>query len=616
MVKNKKKTESAITTELSKFLFGGAGEKYLGFRFADKELQEDGSWKTLPSRWDRKEKRWVYNYDHPEYWSVPQGNWYWKTSALNDHLRGNHRGLVVHEDTDATSVPFLAVDLDRHHKEDERKHIERVVRVGRLCQRLFPHLRWLAEVNLNNGSTKLFGFARKHLTINKAREMAKTLHTAVVQITGNKNTEVFCHNMPQILLPFRNDKCTIITGGELGKTHRYKIINNKREYFQAYSMCEFDAWFQGHGHYDEQTLTETLERACDYKVTSPIGDITITKPVSLAQRMMEEAYREAMGLDVPQPSLSSLRSDKDAPLGRGINGGFGPDGVLSPSASNNLDDIRSITNAFSRKREFSLWLARRLRRLPTVDEVLNAYKKNKLFNGSWEDKESKRRADFKSILPFIDKTFDPDKCGQNNSQRPELDEKIKMWQGRSTVQFVWKTNYTTIINQKKVVDEYGNVNCTAGKVRHVSGKKIHLVMAIIDQVRKPDGGIPRDSIQGWWQELAAEGKLPNWSIDTWVAYRQVLVQIGWITVNHGYSHRNHVAKTCVIVFGNGPLVGCVYTFPSDNNNNTTTSITVVTHSSPYFWGSDNDFIPRPPPREQPPPFRRFLPSLEEQISWN
>ncbi|MEZ5951201.1 MAG: hypothetical protein R3C12_18710 [Planctomycetaceae bacterium] len=70
-----------------------------------------------------------------------------------------------------------------------------------------------------------------------------------------------------------------------------------------------------------------------------------------------------------------------------------------------------------------------------------------------------------------DKTFDPDKCGQNNSQRPELDEKIKMWQGRSTVQFVWKTNYTTIINQKKVVDEYGNVNCTAGKVRHVSGKK-------------------------------------------------------------------------------------------------------------------------------------------------
>lgn len=608
-------SESQTTKNLAWYLFSGSGTKYLGFRFADKELQEDGSWETLPSRWDRKEKRWVYNYDHPEYWSVPQGNWYWKTSALNDHLRGKPRGLVVHEDTDATSVPFLAVDLDRHHKEDKRKHIERVVRVGRLCQRLFPHLRWLVEVNLNNGSTKLYGFARKHLPINKAREMAETLHAAVVQITGDKNTEVFCHNMPQILLPFRQDKCTIITDSELGKTQRYKIINGKREYFEAYSMCEFDSWLYGHGHYDEQTLIETLERACEYKVVSPIGDIKTQKPVSKSEQMMHEAYREAMGL--PVSDIRGFAPKSDGTLGRAINRDSKAFGGVRPTASQNLDDIRNIANAFHRKHEFSMWLSRRLRRVPTADEVLSAYKEHKMFNGSWETKEKSRRSDFSYILPFVEKSFDASLCGTGNCLRPELNNRINLWKGRAVVTFVWKTEFHTTINQVRVVDEYGNASFTCGKQRTVSGKQLPIVMAIIDQVRKErsDGGIPRDSIQGWWEELAQDGLLPAWNKETWQAYRQVLVQIGWMSVNHKYSHRQHQAKTCKILYGN-KLVGVVYTYPTATNNNTPTPITVVAHSTTTNLGSDDDSTPRPPPRGQPPPIRRYLPSFEEQISWS
>ncbi|HCS50104.1 MAG TPA: hypothetical protein DIW81_00705 [Planctomycetaceae bacterium] len=617
--KIKKKSESKITTDLSWNLFAGAGEKFLGFKFADRDLQDDGTWAIVKkSKWDVDEKMWVANYDHPEYWTVPENRNVWQHSVLLKHLQGKHRGIVATSDSGVSDVPFIAADIDRHHNENAEKHIERVIRVGRQCILMFPHLRWLVEVNPNNGSSKIYGFGRKAIGICKARIMAEKLHSVVVQITG-QNTEVFPHNMPQILLPFRRDKITIIAGGELNKVDRYKIINRKRVPYITYSMCEFHEWWRGSQQYDEKALIETLEKACACQVMSPIGDIAITKSLSLAQQMMEQAYREAMGftnsddVDVQGFALKS----SEPPTGS-ANRISKPNGRLPKNSSQILDSIRKNPNAFDRKREFSLWLSRRLRRVPTVDEVLDAYKEHKMFNGLWEDKELKRRADFRAILPYVAKSFDASMCGHDKSQRPELDQKINLWKGRATSTFVWQTKFTTIINQKRKVDEYGTVTYSNGKKRKVCGKKLPLVMAIVEQVRsdKSDGGIPRDSIQGWWEDLADEGKLPKWSIDTWQAYRQILVQIGWICVNHDYSHRQHKAKTCKITYGNEPLVGTIYTYPSNTYSNTTTSIIVVTHSSQENLASDNDLIPRPPPMAQPPPIRRFLPSFEEQISWN
>ena len=57
--------------------------------------------------------------------------------------------------------------------------------------------------------------------------------------------------------------------------------------------------------------------------------------------------------------------------------------------------------------------------------------------------------------------------------------------------------------------------------------------------------ISRDSIQGWWNELA---ELPEWKKDNkkdnyyYLACRNVLVKMGWFKIDHQY-HRGQ-AKKC------------------------------------------------------------------------
>lgn len=611
----KKKSEAEITKELSWFLFSGQGDKYLGFRFADRELDVDGSWKIVPGRWDHDQKRWVANYDHPEHWTAEKSHNHWQCSALLKHLQGQFRGLVTTEDSGCTHVPFLASDLDRHHGENAYQHVQRVIKVGRLCKKMFPHLRWLVEVNLNNGSVKFFGFGRRCLPIERAREMAEELHQAVVQITGNDAVENFPHNLNQILLPFRTDKSTIISSGELRKVERWKNKPVRQDY-TTYSMCEFEQWWEGTGQFDELTLRNTLKTVCqleNWDATSRIEDAVIHKPVNRVEELRDEAYREAIGLDVPQSSLSSHRSGKST----GINRGLGTDGLVSRMGdSESLDAIRQITNSFDRKRNFVQWLSRRLRRVPTVEEALSAYKEHKVYGGCWELNEKKRRDDFKAVVRYVGKGFDPALCGQNSSQRPELDEKIKMWSGRARGSIVYTRTFVATINQTEHVDEFGIKHISGGKRRWVSGKQLSVVMAIIDQVRKSDGGIPRDSVEGWWRDLAADGILPQWSGDLWIACRQILEQIGWIKVNHDYSHRQHQAKTCRITYGKGPLVGTCWVYPDMTINTPTTSIIVVTHPSLRIPSRGSESTSRPPPRGQPTPIRQFTPSFHEQISWN
>ena len=82
--------------------------------------------------------------------------------------------------------------------------------------------------------------------------------------------------------------------------------------------------------------------------------------------------------------------------------------------------------------------------------------------------------------------------------------------------------------------------------------------------------ISRDSIQGWWNELAEEGLLPQWRKDKngnnhkkdnyyYLACRNVLVKMGWIRIDHQY-HRGQ-AKKCYEVIPD--LVGSVWSYPDD-----------------------------------------------------
>lgn len=447
--------------------------------------------------------------------------------------------------------------------------------------------------------------------------MADELHQSVAQITDNDAIEIFPHNLNQILLPFRTDKSTIVSAGELEKVERWKN-RPVRQNYTTYSMCEFEQWWEGTGQFNELTLRNTLKTVCqleNWDVNSRIEDATIAKPVSRIDELRDEAYREAIGLDVP--TFSSRSSSKTAWPGRGNRGDLVSEGLVPRMGkAETLDEIRQISNAFDRKRMFVQWLSRRLQRVPTVEEALTAYKDQEMYGGCWELNEKKRWNDFKAVVRYVGKGFDPAMCGQNSSQRPELDEKTRMWSGRARGSVVYTKTFHATINQTKHVDEFGVVRLGEGKVRRVVGKHLPVVMAIIDQVRKCDGGIPRDSIEGWWRDLAADGILPQWSADLWIAFRQVLQQIGWISVDHDYSHRQHRAKTCRITYGKGPLVGTCWSYPESANNTPTPSIIVVTHSSPGISRQGLESSSRPPPRGQPPPIRQFIPSFQEQISWN
>ena len=330
--KRKENSESDLTAGFSHFFYYGVGDRYLGYHVAVKDLQPDGSWAN-GKRYDKKYKQWFPDYDHPEHWEFPQRQ---RSSILLKHLQGHHRGLVATHDSGCTHVPFLAVDLDRHHGEDRLQHLQRVIKVGRLCVRMFPELRWVVEINPHKGSAKVFGLGRKNIGIATARQMAEQLHQAVVQITGNPATEVFPHNLTQVMLPLRQGKITIVSTGQLGKVERTKNKPTRQKY-ETYSLIAFRQWWLGFSQYCETTLRNTLQAVLQLdnrSATSPISNPIITQPVNRLDALREEAYREAIGLDVISPSMSFSPAGKpmQPPLGGCINCGLGPVGVvLSPS---------------------------------------------------------------------------------------------------------------------------------------------------------------------------------------------------------------------------------------------------------------------------------------------
>lgn len=576
----KQKSESELTKVYSFLLFDGTGQYYLGWKHPQYRVEENGELTLLMGR----------QYDFgPRHWKVENSAPYWKGAALHEHLKGCFRGLVAHEDSGNTSVPAITADIDRHHGEDIKTHIVAVIKVGRLCKMMFPNLRWLVEVNPNNGSVKFFGF-RRDMTIpmDEARQMAAKLHTAVVNITGNEKTEIFPHNCGQVLLPMRLDKSTIVTGGELAKVQRYKNTSLGREYFDTYSMRAFERWFNGRGQYDEMTLFRTLQRSC--KQATGWGVDAADKPANAAASLAAEA-----------PSSATV-----------------DDSYISVGSSlpqNTPTHFSKIANAFERKREFVLWLTRQMGHVPTLEETLTAYRQSRLYGGDWNDGLAKRKCDFKSVIKFVAKTFNAGLTSSESYLREELNQKIQQWKARARGQMVYTREFTTRLHQSRSLDEFGRVEFSHGRKRLVDGRYLPAVMGIVEHVRMSDGGIPRDVIQHWWEQLTDEGLLPNWTKETWLAYRTVLVQLGWIKMDHDYSRTEHRAKTCRITFGNGPTVGTICSYPATIEL-PHPSITMVAHGATTFLCEAPSSMVRPTSRGQPPPITHSKTTRQTQNSRN
>jgi len=246
--------------------------------------------------------------------------------------------------------------------------------------------------------------------------------------------------------------------------------------------------------------------------------------------------------EVTPPSVT-LRV-KSAPLGRGTDGDLG----LTPDSPRTLDQIRQITDAFARNREFALYAARLSRRPLTAGELLEQDRLHHIHNGEWEDGLAQRKRRYRQIAPYVARTFDPEKCGMSESERPKLDANLREWRAKA------------YLFPKVALGHVGQ------RAKQIERPVLIALTAIIQTVSKPDGDCPRDSIQGWWEELAGENKLPAWDTDIYTAARSILVRYRIICIDHHrYQYVPDAKGQCKgIWIREQELVGeRNYSFPSD-----------------------------------------------------
>ncbi len=304
----------------------------------------------------------------PRVWSVPKDpieKSRWNPVWL--HLKGCPRGVC--RGHGERFLPFVSVDLDRHGGEVLAKdHCQAVLATSRLLKKDFGYLTWLVEVNPKNGSTKFFGFAGRPIPVDQATKLSEKIHGSLIA-NGIGKREVFPFNSPQVFLPMREGKVTIIDTGVLRTCERRRDNRHgKRERFQTYSTVAFVEWLQRTRSFDDRTLERVVISAC----------------LQLADKSKTVVPKFAF-----TPSAPTKTPIKT---------------VSTP------EKLRKEPDSFIRQREALLEFCRRNRRVVSVKEGLEFIKVNHLFTGSWEENRAKRRVRVAQILAYVAQTFDPSLC--------------------------------------------------------------------------------------------------------------------------------------------------------------------------------------------------------------
>lgn len=343
---NKVLTEAAATRLLKWLFYNGCGEKYLGWKSPEYELQDDGSWREIIK-------------SSVQTWSTPEERIKW--SPVDNHLKGAFRGVV--RGVGETELPFITVDNDRHTGEvSAATHIGEVIETGRLLTSRYGYLRWTVEVNPRNGSTKFFGFTGRPIPEGTAKDIGAEIHDVLIA-AGLGKREVFPANGPKVFLPLRPDKITIIGSGIVPKVMR---VRRHAAPVECYSAVAFWTWVKRGQHYDEATLIETLTAAC-----RGLPDAATTAPVV-------------------QPRRTNRRKVKTVVAG--------------------IADLRSVPDSFIRQQNALLIFCRANKRVVGPEEALGFIQQHRLYTGDWEDGLGRRKSRVSQILDFIAKTFDANKC--------------------------------------------------------------------------------------------------------------------------------------------------------------------------------------------------------------
>jgi len=383
----KKFTEATATTALSRWLFRGHGKSHLSFPPSDDGVGrlENASPRHFSCPTNRERYAW------------------WQ--PFRDHLVGDCKGVV--SDAETTFLPFVAVDIDRHSGAIRAEDHQRIVLdAGRYLRRFVPHVKWLAEINPKNGSTKFFGFLKNgnHFTKLEAQRLAASIREELIKekLCHNNNVEVFPNNCHAVWLPLRRDKITVVDAGMLPRcTKKIRDVTyfpqRVMEDIRCYSALNLMGWIYCGDNYDEATLVSALRFSC----AGLPDEVTVEAPSSAGPKgkAPSPAAREPVHPGTAKPTKVSTIFDFEEP----------------DAFKKNWTALLSYSRDFFKTNK----------RLPTTNESLNHLKANNLFSGCWTDNEANRRHRVAAILQKIEETFDPSLL--SSDRRVELNHEIFLW---------------------------------------------------------------------------------------------------------------------------------------------------------------------------------------------
>jgi|GEM_PF-1854365 len=501
-VSGRKLTEAKATKLLERFLYYGCGSKYLGWKFAEYEIEPDGREITIDSGGCRV---WQFEREEPPTWwkRLPEGARHRLDylQPLHFHLKSCFRGLVTDDTT--THVPFLAIDPDRHTGTPTEDFIAFVEVVADIFEAETSDFRTSAEVNPNNGSAKLFAWAknRRPIEIEAAREIAERIHNRVLTETG-KSVEVFPFNMPNLRLPLHPEKITLIGSGKLGRAIRLK--GREREKYETHSVLEFVCWLLNGDNYDLTTLLDVVRESC-----ANLPD----EPVSVESVHSEFEPESSKAEDVTNPRRS--RSARPA-----AGSGQRPEhGVTASPVS--IQKLQNESNSWIRQRDALLIACRKAKKVLSVEEALDFIHEHRLYTGDWSENGQRRRCRVEDILTIIAQTFDPKLCSAGKTFEIDV-AKYRNFVAQ------WFPERIRRVSRKGYLRDTGEIRRYRRYVI-ATREDIACWMAINEFCRNSseygDGGVPEERAEEIWIALHRTGQITHkWCVKRWRLIRDTLHQ--------------------------------------------------------------------------------------------
>ena len=442
---------------LNTFFFPGA-TKYLGVA-VDGELLDDGTWKE-------------YSYTR----RFNRMKWF---NPWHKHIRGRYHGVV---DDNQAYVPFVSIDIDRHNNEPMEQHKSQCIE---LFANLSKRLRWMWEFNPINGSFKFFGFKYKPIPIAEAKQIAQEIKDRL-----SFECEIFPLNSHAVWLPLKSEKTTLIDTGKLKREMKKRLVNEKMEVVEVYSLDAYANWIRFGGNVKLEAVLAELDKIEE----------------------KEEAAKEIT-------TIVRVKEDK-------------PTKAKRVKAKAGLSDGNPLTRQFPALQAFS----RKLKRVPTVDEALDHLRETGNYSGDWED-DAQRNRRVPQMLNRIARTFDPEKVGGNSYNIP-----LGKW-------WAWARKYAKYFVHEEINDR-GKVKWRISITIH----ELSTAMSIIEYCGKidpnEDGTIPTNRVRTIWNQLYDAGKIKKqWKNGKWKLIRNTLERLSVISVNHIFYRGKAMVWQLSEIFG-------------------------------------------------------------------